>query len=155
MTDIEASAHLDPTRAALAAFRDLPADPPIAMINLLRFRERAVYPEDHAFRHRRLTGAEAYAAYGRAAGRPFQRAAGSQVWLGAPELMVIGPAEETWDLAFIALYPTGEAFLSMLPNPEYQAAVIHRQAAVADSRLIRCAPRHAGPEFGGSAQGAA
>ena len=35
---------IDPTREAMAAFRDLPADQPIAMINLLRFRETATYP---------------------------------------------------------------------------------------------------------------
>lgn len=36
----------------------------------------------------------------------------------------------------------------MVRDPEYQLAVIHRQAAVADSRLIRCQPRVAGAGFG-------
>ena len=51
---------------------------------------------------------------------------------------MIGPRDEAWDIAFIARYPTGAAFLEMLRDPEYQQAVVHRQAAVSNSRLIRC-----------------
>lgn len=109
------------------------------MINLLCFRERALYPSDHAFRGEALAGAEAYAACGRAAAAPFKRAGGSQIWLDAPELVVIGPAEEARHLAFVASYPTGGAFLAMRRDPEYRQAVVHRTAALADSRLIRCA----------------
>ncbi|WP_439477273.1 DUF1330 domain-containing protein [Brevundimonas sp.] len=139
---------VDPTREAMAVFRDLPLDRPIAMINLLRFRETADYPADHPGHSEARTGARAYAAYGRAAAPPFARSGGRQVWLGRPEQTLIGPADEAWDLAFIAAYPSGEAFLTMLRDPEYQAAVIHRQAAVADSRLIRCEPSDAGAGFG-------
>tara|TARA_R110002124_G_scaffold4095_1_gene25391 strand:+ start:3829 stop:4266 length:438 start_codon:yes stop_codon:yes gene_type:complete len=139
---------IDPTREAMAAFRDLPADQPIAMINLLRFRETATYPADHPNHAAALTGAEAYAAYGRAAAGPFARSGGSQIWLGRPELTLIGPADEIWHLAFIARYETALAFITMIRDPEYQQAVVHRQAAVADSRLIRCDPREPGSGFG-------
>lgn len=140
---------VDPTREVMAAFRDLPLDRPIAMLNLLRFREQADYaPDVDGAIRRDVSGAEAYAAYGRAAAAPFARAGGRQAWLGTPQLTVIGPADEAWDLAFIAEYPSGEAFLGMLRDPEYRAAVAHRQAAVADSRLIRCDPRSPGSAFG-------
>lgn len=140
---------VDPTREAMAAFRDLPLDRPIAMLNLLRFRERAAYADDvDEAISRDVSGAEAYAAYGRAAAAPFARAGGRQAWLGTPQLTVIGPPDEAWDLAFIAEYPSGEAFLGMLQDPEYRAAVVHRQAAVADSRLIRCDVRTPGSAFG-------
>ncbi|MFN7535678.1 MAG: DUF1330 domain-containing protein [Brevundimonas sp.] len=144
------TAWLDPTREIMAVFRDLPLDRPVHMINLLRFRAHAAYPDDHADAGAGRTGAEAYAAYGRAAAGPFARAGGRQVWLGVPELTVIGPAEERWALAFIAAYPTGQAFVDMLRDPEYRTAVIHRQAAVADSRLIRTAPRTPAAGFGES-----
>ena len=42
------TAWLDPTREIMAAFRDLPLDRPVHMINLLRFRAHAAYPDDHA-----------------------------------------------------------------------------------------------------------
>lgn len=141
---------VDPTREAMAVFRDLPQDRPIAMINLLRFRATATYPPDHPDHAGTRTGAQAYAAYGRAAASPFARSGGRQVWLGRPEQTLIGPADEAWDLAFVAAYPSGQAFMAMLKDPEYQAAVIHRQAAVADSRLIRCEPSDAGAGFGES-----
>lgn len=142
--------HIVPTKTAMAAFRDLPSDRPIAMINLLRFKASADYPVDHPQHGADLTGAEAYGTYGRTAAEPFKRAGGKQLWLGRPELTLIGPPDEAWDLAFIAWYPTAEAFAAMLRDPEYGAAVIHRQAAVAESRLIRCEPSRPGAGFGES-----
>ena len=62
--------------------------------------------------------------------------------------MVIGPSEEKWDIAFIARYPSGQAFLDMVYDPDYQAVVHHRQAAVETSRLIRTKPRDSGSGFG-------
>lgn len=38
--------HIDPTREALAGFRDLPANTPIEMLNLVQFRDRARYADD-------------------------------------------------------------------------------------------------------------
>jgi hypothetical protein len=63
----------------MAALRVLPAERPIAMINLLRFRAQAAYPEDHPSAAFGTSGAEAYAAYRRAAASPFRRAGGTQV----------------------------------------------------------------------------
>ncbi|MCB1545917.1 MAG: DUF1330 domain-containing protein, partial [Rhodoblastus sp.] len=55
---------------------------------------------------------------------------------------------EQWDIAFIAEYPSVQAFVAMLRDPVYREAVKHRQAAVEDSRLLRLAPAAAGKEFG-------
>ena len=130
--------HVDPARDAVAAFRDLPDDRPVMMINLVRFRPQALYPAAHPMIGKTITGAEAYKLYRREAAAPFSRAGGEQIWTGVPELTLIGPRDEAWDIAFIARYPTGAAFLEMLRDPEYREAVVHRQAAVSNSRLIRC-----------------
>ena len=53
-----------------------------------------------------------------------------------------------WDVAFIAEYPSGAAFIEMVRDPVYREAVKHRQAAVADSRLIRMKPGKPGVGFG-------
>lgn len=132
--------YIDPTRDVMAAFRDMPLDRPIAMINLIRYRPVAAYPSDPAGPlTEEISGEQAYATYAAAAAAPFARAGGRRIWMATPELTLIGPKGETWDLAFIAQYPSGAAFLTMLADPQYQQAVAHRQAAVADSRLIRCA----------------
>jgi hypothetical protein len=78
----------------------------------------------------------------------FQRVGGRQIWAGRPDVVVTGPEAEAWDIAFIAAYPTAGAFLEMVTDPVYREAVRHRQAAVADSRLIRMAPLTAGALFG-------
>ena len=63
--------------------------------------------------------------------------------------MLIGPSERDWDLCFIAEYPSTDAFVSMIKDPEYREAMEHRQAAVIDSRLIRMNPLPVGQNFGG------
>lgn len=135
--------HIDPSTETFARFKDLPRDAPIHMLNLIRFKPQATYEDG-----RKATGAEAYAAYGRESGPVFRRLGGKQIWIGKPELMLIGPQEEAWDIAFIAEYPTGQAFIDMLRDPAYREAVKHRTAGVADSRLLRLAPREPGAEFG-------
>ncbi len=138
------SSYIDPERDQFDAFKALPRDEPIMMLNLLRFRESADYGDG-----RDVSGAEAYAAYGRESGPIFRRVGGEIVWRGRPELMLIGPRDRHWDLVFLARYPTAGAFLEMVTDPDYQAAVRHRLAAVLDSRLIRIGAVEAGDDFAG------
>lgn len=131
--------HIDPERAQFDAFKALPRDTPIHMLNLVRFKDRATYPDDHPLAGKALTGAEAYANYGKDSSAVFSRVGGSVVWSGMMEAMVIGPLAEHWDAMFIARYPNSGAFMEMVTDPAYRQAVVHRQAAVETSRLIRCA----------------
>lgn len=142
--------HVDPERAQFDAFKALPRDTPIHMLNLVRFKAHATYPAGHILAGQRLTGAEAYAHYGTDSGAIFQRVGGRIVWRGTMEAIVIGPADEHWDTMFIAEYPGSNAFMEMVTDPIYRVAVIHRQAAVETSRLIRCDPKasQAGTVFG-------
>jgi uncharacterized protein (DUF1330 family) len=140
--------HIDPTRAQFDAFKDLPRDVPIEMLNLVRFNDLANYPGDHDLARDGLTGAQAYARYGKDTGPILQKVGGSIVWRGGFEAVLIGPEDETWDAVFIARYPNAAAFLSMITDPAYQRAVVHRQAAVKTSRLIRCTPADQGASFG-------
>ena len=133
--------HVDPERAQFEAFKALPRDTVIHMLNLVRFRDQAAYPEGHPFAGKGLAGVEAYRHYGADSGPVFARVGGRVVWTGTMEAMVIGPAGERWDAVFVAEYPTSAAFLEMVTDPVYREAVIHRQAAVETSRLIRCAPK--------------
>ncbi|MGL4496362.1 MAG: DUF1330 domain-containing protein [Beijerinckiaceae bacterium] len=135
---------VDPTKETFAAFRADDRAGPVHMLNLVRFRAQAAYPDG-----RIATGAEAYAAYGRESYPVFSRLGGRIVWRGQFELMLIGPQAERWDECFIAEYPSVAAFVEMVRDPVYREAVKHRQAAVLDSRLIRTAPLTAGAGFGG------
>ena len=139
---------IDPSREQFDAFKALPRDQPIHMLNLIRLKTIADYPEGHPDHGKGLTGLDAYRAYGRTSAEVFKRVGGRQVWVGRPEAVVTGPAGERWDLAFIAAYPNAGAFLEMVTDPAYREHVKHRQAAVEDSRLIRLAPVEPGQGFG-------
>jgi uncharacterized protein (DUF1330 family) len=134
---------IDPTKQSFAAFRDDARPGPIHMLNLVRLREHAAYPDG-----RTASGADAYAAYGRDSAPVFTRLGGRIVWQGKFELMLIGPTQERWDHCFIAEYPSVAAFVEMIRDPVYREAVKHRQAAVEDSRLIRHAVLPVGKTFG-------
>jgi|TARA_Y100001001_G_scaffold148797_2_gene158037 uncharacterized protein (DUF1330 family) len=135
--------HIDPEREAFKLFKEMPRDEPIQMLNLLRLRDKAAYPDG-----RDVSGFEAYKTYGQTSGPVFKRVGGTIVWRGAPKLTLIGPSEENWHLSFVAAYPSAAAFLEMVTDPVYQnEAVPHRQAAVLDSRLIRHTPLDLISEF--------
>lgn len=135
--------NVDPTREQFDVFKNLPRDKPVMMLNLVRLRAESVYPDGN-----KVSGRTAYDNYGRASLPIFSRVGGEIIWRGKPESVVIGPADEHWDIAFIARYPTAGAFMAMVTDEDYQAIVIHRQVAVADSRLIRMGDGGDGPGFG-------
>lgn len=139
--------HLNPSRQQFKAIYGLPLDRPVMMLNLLRFRAEAAYANDDPEAGDTVTGAEAYRRYSDEAGAIFEGLGGTQAWLGTPELMLIGPEDERWDLAFVARYPSARAFVDMVKTPAYRRAVRHRNAAVADSRLIRCREERPGRVF--------
>lgn len=135
--------HTSFSREGFAEFRANDRPGAIQMLNFVQLHDRAKYDDG-----RDATGAEAYADYGRLSGPVLARVGGSIVWRGTMEQMLIGPQEKTWDLCFIAQYPNPEAFATMIKDPDYRKAMVHRQAAVSDSRLIRMAPLPVGDGFG-------
>jgi len=140
--------YIDPSPANFQAFKDLPRDTPIHMLNLLLYRDHAEYLEGYEHAGKGWSGREAYAEYGRASGPIFKRVGGSILWRGAFQTMVTGPEVREWHDGFVAQYPHAGAFFEMIKDPEYQNAVVNRTAALIDSRLIRFAPGEAGGAFG-------
>ncbi|MFW0786414.1 DUF1330 domain-containing protein [Gordonia sp. CPCC 206044] len=128
---------IDPGKGQFAQLSELPADQPVTMLNLLRFREVADYsdavdltPEEP------ISGAEAYRVYSRAALPHLEKAGAEVVFHGDCGPTVIGPVDEQWDTMLLVRYPNPTAFRTMITSPDYQALARHRTAAVADSRLI-------------------
>ena len=134
--------YVDPNRSQFEQFKALPRDQPIMMLNLIQLNETAVYPDGTT-----TTGAAAYAAYGRESHPIFSALGGEIIWRGVPQNVLIGPEDELWDIGFIARYPDAASFLAMVTNPDYQKAVVHRQVAVKDSRLLRMGEAREGRGF--------
>ena len=129
--------YIDPDRANFDRFKALPRNTPIRMLNLVRFKDKATYPEGHPLADKGWTGVQAYAEYHRAIAPVLARVGASMVWEGGFECVVTGPEEWPWDATFVMGYPDAAAFLAMVTDPEYKPVVVHRQAAVRDSRLVR------------------
>ncbi len=140
--------YIDPSPANFKAFKDLPRDEPIHMLNLLLYRDEAEYPEGHEHAGKGWSGRRAYEEYGKTSGPIFRRVGGSIVWRGAFQAIVTGPDDRIWHDGFVAQYPNAGAFFEMIKDEDYQRAVVNRTAALEDSRLVRFAPGNVGEAFG-------
>ncbi len=126
---------LNPTREGLARLRDtFPRDTPLVMVNLLRFRDRALYPRNSTFGE--CSGRQAYKRYMETAIKKLSEVGARPIWMSKAFAGVIAPEDEQWDQIFLVKYPSVDAFMNMIKMPEYLAATVHREAALRDSRLI-------------------
>lgn len=103
-------------------------DGPVALLNLLKFRSHAVYP-DGSDAH--LTGEEAYMRYGFEVAKLIAALGGSFVWFGKVDGILVGEVEELWDRVALIEYPSRAAFRQMIESPEYKAIEFHREAGLA------------------------
>jgi uncharacterized protein (DUF1330 family) len=125
--------HVYPTFEQIGPLAEDQTPGPIAMVNLLRFRDRAEYADG---REESLSGREAYMRYA-AAMQPIVEAAGGRfLFFGDVRDVVIGEVEDPWDAIGIAEYPSRAAFHRIATSPEVQAIGVHRAAGLAGQLLI-------------------
>lgn len=85
---------INPSREQLAAFAEgMPADTPILMLNLLRYREVAEYPAGSECAP--CSGREAYKRYSRTALAKVQGAGGQVELMAAAQVALIAPQATT------------------------------------------------------------
>jgi uncharacterized protein (DUF1330 family) len=110
--------------------RSLPDDGPVVMVNLVRFRERAL--DD------RGSGWDAYSRYSKADMPLLRKVGGTVLWAGHVEGAALGHllAEGRWDWVVLVRYPSRAAFLSMMTSPEYAVANIDRENGVEDHVIL-------------------
>ena len=117
-----------PSKEQMEGFLEGDADTPIAMVNLLKFKEKAEYEDG---RDNDLTGEEAYAIYGKEVIGHLKKVGGEWSFGGSISRLMLGEVEELWDMAAIAMYPSRSAMVEMTSSPEYQASTVHRTAGLA------------------------
>lgn len=133
--------YVNPSRENFEHFKSLPRDEPMHLLNMIRYRDLALYPEGHACHGLGWTGEEAFAEYFRLVVPFIARLCGGIAWQGAFEGVITGPQKFEWDRVFVMGFPDAAAFLALVTDPEYKAHVVdHRTAAVQDSRLVRYRP---------------
>jgi uncharacterized protein (DUF1330 family) len=122
-----------PTFDQLLPLAGNPTPGPIAMVNLLKFRDRAQYGDGRA---EEISGREAFLRYVTAM-RPIVEAAGGRfLFSGDVEQLVIGEVEELWDAVGVVEYPSRAAFQRIATSPEVQAIGLDREAGLAGQLLI-------------------
>lgn len=123
-----------PAPEQAAAFFGGVEDGPFVMVNLLKFKDRAEYPDGS---DGELSGREAYARYGAAVQACLASVGGKQVFAGAVTELMLGEAGELWDMVALAQYPSRAAMMAMVQSPEYQAIEKHRMAGLKGQLNIR------------------
>ena len=117
------SAAIEPTREQVAALAARPADQPVVMVNLLKFKTEG--------------GLESYLQYGREVVPHLQRVGAVVRYAGTSPGVVIGDGERPWwDAILVVEYPTPQAFIDMVSTPEYAKVHEHRVAGLARGDLI-------------------
>jgi uncharacterized protein (DUF1330 family) len=129
--------HVFPPMDQAAAFFAGPDNGRFVMVNLLKFKAKAEY-DDGA--DAELTGAEAYARYGKAVQACLAAVGGRQVYAGPVTGLLLGEVEELWDMVALAEYPSLAAMQAMIASPDYQAIEKHRKAGLAGQLNIRTKP---------------
>ena len=125
---MEVHNQINPTAQQMNALLEPGHDNPIYMVNLLKFKEQAEYPDG---RETDLTGAQAFALYGEAVAGILMGLGGGPMFSAGVKSLWLGEAEELWDAIVIAMYPNRKALYDMLNSPEYQEAAAHRIAGLA------------------------
>jgi len=135
--------YVGPTDENLALFGSHPDDHLIHMLNFLKYREIAEYPDGHEHAGKGWSGRRAYQEYLTAIEPIFRSIGAKIIWQAAFQATTIGSMAEVWDDMLIAEYPSSQVFLAMVSDPEYQAAGVNRTSALSDSRLYRTNPEGA------------
>lgn len=123
-----------PAPEQLMAFFTGPEDGPFVMVNLLKFKEKAEYPDGS---DADLSGIEAYMRYGMAVRGHLERVGAKPGYVGPVTGLMLGEVEELWDMVALAEYPSLAAMRAMVENPEYTEISKHRSAGLAGQLNIK------------------
>ena len=110
-------------------------DGPLYMLNLLKFRDRAVYSDG---RKTDLTGQQAYMIYGAAVQKIIEGFGGGLIFGGMTNTLLIGDGDLQWDWVGIVRYPSFEAFSEMTQSEAYGKIHVHRDAGLEHQILVNC-----------------
>lgn len=114
---------VEPTPAQLAALVARPANEPVVMVNLLKFKAQG--------------GLESYLQYGREIAPHLERVGGVIRYVGLAPTVILGEDERPWwDAILTVEYPTLAAFMDMVSSPEYATVQQYRTAALERGELI-------------------
>jgi uncharacterized protein (DUF1330 family) len=114
---------LGPTSEQFAALLARSSDEPVVMVNLLTFRKDG--------------GVESYLRYAEGVMPHLEKAGATVRYSGGSPTTVIGDGERpVWDAIVVVEYPSPQAFVDMVTDPDYLKVHEHRAAGLDRGDLI-------------------
>ena len=108
-----------------------PADQPVVMVNLLKFKERADATEGDS------TGQEAYGRYAEQMRKVVESQGGRFIWAGRVDSKVIGEdGDPEFDVVALVEYPSRQKFLEIVGSQKVREIGEHRSAGLEMQWLI-------------------
>jgi uncharacterized protein (DUF1330 family) len=131
---VDVENHVYPTASRVEALMADDSGRPVVMVNLLKFRAKAVYPDG---RTSDLTGRQAYDLYGAAMQKVIEENGGRLLFGGDIASLVIGEVGDLWDTCVLVEYPSAATFAAIVTSPQVAEIGIHRAAGLEGQLLIR------------------
>jgi uncharacterized protein (DUF1330 family) len=124
------SIALYPTAEQIQTLQAGPADTPVVMVNLLRFKRDADAPDAG------LSGEAAFRRYGDAMTAYIATKGARVIWVGRVDSQVIGAGGERFHMVAVVEYPSRRAFLEIATDPTVEAMAVHRTAGLEGQWLL-------------------
>ena len=116
-----------PDEDQINGFLENPEIGPISMVNLLKYKDKAIYDDG---RDTNLSGEEVYGLYAVEVVKLIEKYGGEFIFAGKVNRLMLGEVEDLWDAVAIAKYPNRKAMLEMTMDPDYQKIHVHRDAGL-------------------------
>lgn len=116
-----------PNEEQIKGFLEPGPEGPIFMVNLLKFKDKAVYDDG---RDTNLTGRQAYELYATEVSKLLVEFGGKGVFAADVVRLMLGEVEDLWDEVAIAMYPSRQAMLEMMQSDTMQEIGKHRAAGL-------------------------
>ena len=116
-----------PDEDQINGFLENPEIGPRSMVNLLKYKDKAIYDDG---RDTNLSGEEVYGLYAVEVVKLIEKYGGEFIFAGKVNRLMLGEVEDLWDAVAIAKYPNRKAMLEMTMDPEYQKIHVHRDAGL-------------------------
>ncbi len=120
--------HVIPSSEQIAALMNYPADTPIVMVNILKYKSKTDKGDE--------TGRAAYQRYMKNVFPHLLAVGGKVIWSGEVQNMVIGSSENAPDTILLVEYPSVQHFLKMATDEEYLKVAGDRKIALEYGGLI-------------------
>ena len=110
---------------------------PVWMVNLLKFRERAAYPDG---RDADLPGIDAYRRYAELMRKRVEAKGGRFLCASKVEGLLLGQVDDLWDHVAIVEYPSASTLVEIASSEGFAELEEHREAGLAGQLNLTTQP---------------